>query len=109
MAASVRAKDMNSWKVEILHSRKIADSRLSIDTDLSHQYRRPRRFPIDRHRPNRHHHVVERIETSLAGDGKRRVGAVLPLDRLAAGAYALKVTATSPSASAATSIGFRIR
>jgi VWFA-related protein len=53
--------------------------------------------------------VVERIETSVAGEGKRRVDAALSLDRLAVGAYALKVTATSPSGSTATSIAFRIR
>jgi hypothetical protein len=53
--------------------------------------------------------VVERIETPLAGDGRRRIDALLPLDRLAVGAYAMKITATTPSASTATSIAFRIR
>lgn len=52
---------------------------------------------------------VERIDGSLAGDGKRRVDAALSLDRLAPGAYALKVTATSPSSSTAASIAFSIR
>ena len=53
--------------------------------------------------------VVERLDRSLAGDGTRRVDAALPLGPLAVGAYALKVTVSSLSASAATSIGFRVR
>lgn len=49
---------------------------------------------------------VERIDIA---DGQRRVDAVLSLARLVPGAYALKITATTPSASTAASIAFRIR
>ncbi len=51
---------------------------------------------------------VERIDRSLAVDGTRRVDAALALGRLTPGAYALKVTATSPLTSTASSIAFSI-
>ena len=52
---------------------------------------------------------VERIDRSLAGDTRRRVAEALSLGRLTPGGYALKVTATSPSAGATASIAFSVR
>ena len=52
---------------------------------------------------------VERINEPLSVDGQGRVDAALSLSRLAPGAYALTVTATSPSTSTTASIAFSIK